>query len=216
MSPRSERLNQELRARSRERILAAALEVFAEHGYESATISQVTERAQVSRGLVSYYFRTKEELLAAILDQWLSSVFTLLDGLDPAAGPDQRLRTVIDRVLTTARERLAEQRLMLCLMVQPSTRTTYARVERSRAAEATAFENSLREIFADRGAADPAVEEVLWRSMMEGVLFKLAVYTDSYPLDAVRTRLYQLYGLTETDPAPTAADQAAPIRLRIP
>ncbi|WP_432973670.1 TetR/AcrR family transcriptional regulator [Dactylosporangium sp. CA-233914] len=215
MSPRSAKLNRELRARSQERILTAALEVFAEHGYETATISQVTERAQVSRGLIPYYFRTKEELLAAILDRWLGSVFTLLDGLDTAATPDEQLRTVIDRVLVTARERLDEQRLMLCLMVQPSTRKVYARVERTRVAEATAFEDALRAIFTARGAANPAVEEVLWRSLMEGVLFKLVVYTDSYPLEAIRARLYELYELGEPKPLGSTGETPT-IRLRIP
>ncbi|MFI6339349.1 helix-turn-helix domain-containing protein [Streptomyces sp. NPDC050535] len=59
MSPRSAEANEELRAQSRERMLAAALEVFAEKGYHEATISEITARTGVSRGLLTYYFPGK-------------------------------------------------------------------------------------------------------------------------------------------------------------
>ena len=61
--PRSATVNQEWVV-LRERILAAALEVFAANGYEAASISDITTAAGVSRGLVSYYFATKEQLAA--------------------------------------------------------------------------------------------------------------------------------------------------------
>ncbi|MEV4757566.1 helix-turn-helix domain-containing protein [Micromonospora sp. NPDC049559] len=202
MSPRSEGTNRRLRASSQERILTAALEVFAEQGYENATISQITERAAVSRGLISYYFATKRDLLQAILGRWLDGLLTLLDDLDADAAPDDLLAAVIDRTLVGASAHLGTQRLVLCLMLQPGTREVYARVEQERADAMVAFENRLRAIFAARGSADPAVEEVLLRSLIEGVLFKLAVYEETYPLDAMRTRLYALYGLGE--PAPLA------------
>lgn len=206
MSPRSERTNRELRRTSQERILAAALEVFAEQGYENATISQITERAAVSRGLISYYFATKRELLRAILGRWLDGMLTMLDDQAVDVPPDDLLATVIDRALLGASHQLGTQRLVLCLMLQPGTRPVYAQVERDRADAVRAFEDRLRDIFAARGAVDPAVEEALLRSVLEGVLFKLAVYEESYPLAAVRSRLYALYDLGTPAPLPLPAD----------
>ncbi|MDW5328344.1 TetR/AcrR family transcriptional regulator [Plantactinospora sp. KLBMP9567] len=217
MSPRSEQTNRELRRSSQERILTAALEVFAEQGYENATISQITERAGVSRGLVSYYFATKQDLLRAILGRWLDGLLTMLDDLAPDGPPNDLLATVIDRALLGASTQLGTQRLVLCLMLQPGTRGVYAQVERDRAEAMRAFEDRLRDIFAARGAADPAVEEALLRSLLEGVLFKLAVYEQGYPLDAIRSRLFALYGLGEPAPLPLPADVFAESgRLRAP
>lgn len=76
--PRSATVNQELRERSRERILTAALETFAAKGYEAASISDITAAAGVSRGLVAYYFGTKEQLAAELLDRWLDGIAALL------------------------------------------------------------------------------------------------------------------------------------------
>ena len=58
-----------------ERILDAALGVFAHHGYSGARIDQIAEAAEMSKPNLLYYFRNKEELYRAVLrrtlDMWL-------------------------------------------------------------------------------------------------------------------------------------------------
>ncbi|GAA4638494.1 TetR/AcrR family transcriptional regulator [Actinoallomurus vinaceus] len=200
MSPRSDRVNQELREQSRRRILEAALTLFAERGYEGTPISQIAERAGVARGLVSYYFPAKEDLLHELLGQALDGILAATDPVDGEVTADQRLAGVIDRTLTMARDTIGVQRLVLCLMLQPATREIFIKVESARAGVVEEFENRLRQIFADRGAGDPALEEVMFRSVLEGVIFKMTVYPQTYPFDAVRHRLFTMYGLPVGDP----------------
>ncbi|WUD77396.1 TetR/AcrR family transcriptional regulator [Streptomyces sp. NBC_00510] len=54
--------------RKREAILRAAHELFAERGYEAATITDIADRAEVSRRTVTLYFPTKLSLALAHLD----------------------------------------------------------------------------------------------------------------------------------------------------
>lgn len=54
---------------SRERILAAAEELFAETGFDATPTSRIAERANVPKGLVHYYFRRKPDLLVALIDR---------------------------------------------------------------------------------------------------------------------------------------------------
>ncbi|ADB30110.1 transcriptional regulator, TetR family [Kribbella flavida DSM 17836] len=194
--PRSVATNQEMRERSRERILGAALEVFAEKGYEAASISDVTARAGVSRGLVAYYFPSKRELAAQLLDRWLDGIAGLLA---ITGTPDERLAGIIDGALTAAAAGLPVQRLAISLMMQPSTHGVFAEVETRKSARLVLVEDAIREVFAARGAADPAVEEMLLRATLEGVTVKLAIYPETFPLEHVRRRLHAGYGL----PAPT-------------
>src|SRR4030067_3860926 len=54
--------------RTRERLLDAAGEVFAERGYRRATVREICRRANVNIASVSYYFKSKEDLYADVLE----------------------------------------------------------------------------------------------------------------------------------------------------
>lgn len=47
----------------REIILAAALQMFVEHGFESSPTSKIAKKAGVATGTLFHYFKTKEELI---------------------------------------------------------------------------------------------------------------------------------------------------------
>lgn len=60
--------------KTRERILAAARELFAEQGYTAASISKIAKRADVLAGSIYWAFESKEKLFAEVLteasEQW--------------------------------------------------------------------------------------------------------------------------------------------------
>ncbi|MBO0796804.1 MAG: TetR/AcrR family transcriptional regulator [Ktedonobacteraceae bacterium] len=53
----------------REQIIDAALLVFAEKGFARATNREIAQRAGITSGLIYYYFKSKEELLRAALEE---------------------------------------------------------------------------------------------------------------------------------------------------
>src|SRR5262249_46245028 len=56
-------------AEMRRRLLRAAYAAIAEGGFAVVTLQDVAERATVSKGLVLYYFKDKEQLLAAVMER---------------------------------------------------------------------------------------------------------------------------------------------------
>ncbi|HEV7647889.1 MAG TPA: TetR/AcrR family transcriptional regulator [Actinophytocola sp.] len=54
---------------ARERILAAAEELFAEAGFDATPTSKIAELAGVPKGLVHYYFHRKADLLTALVER---------------------------------------------------------------------------------------------------------------------------------------------------
>ena len=66
-------------ARTRAGLLAAARQLFAARGMEHTTIAQIAEHADIAIGSFYNYFRTKEELLDALLEEELSQQLALLE-----------------------------------------------------------------------------------------------------------------------------------------
>src|SRR5215472_12726363 len=54
---------------TRARILQAALQEFAEEGYAGARTDRIAKRARVNIALVFYYFKSKDQLYGAVLEQ---------------------------------------------------------------------------------------------------------------------------------------------------
>jgi AcrR family transcriptional regulator len=200
-----------MREESRQKILAAALEVFAEKGYNGATITEITQRAGVSRGLASYYFPNKHLLVDELLEAYLDGVAAIID---IPGNPDERLAGIIDGVLGSMLGNLGVQGVILSLVVQPSTHPIFAEVEARKDERLSLLEDSLRELFEARGAADPAVEEVMLRSVLEGVIYKAVVYGPQYPVEQVRRRLYRMYDLAEPKSTLSGAEPPPVGRLR--
>jgi len=50
----------------KEKIIEAAMKVFAQHGYFKAPVELIAEEAGTSKGLVFWYFRSKEELIIEV------------------------------------------------------------------------------------------------------------------------------------------------------
>ncbi|MYQ44026.1 TetR family transcriptional regulator [Streptomyces sp. SID4985] len=80
---------QERAIRTRRNILVAAADVFADVGYEAATISEILQRANVTKGALYFHFASKEQLAQAVLTDQLTSVpdtppreLVLQEGLD--------------------------------------------------------------------------------------------------------------------------------------
>ncbi|WP_116049096.1 TetR/AcrR family transcriptional regulator [Amycolatopsis palatopharyngis] len=62
------------RAERRERILAAAAEVFAEAGYEGAALREVASRAQITTPVLYDHFTAKADLYATLLDREITGL----------------------------------------------------------------------------------------------------------------------------------------------
>lgn len=61
-------------------ITEAALEAFAEKGYDATRVDEVARRAGVSKGLLYLYFKTKEDLFKAVIRSFVSPRIDALIG----------------------------------------------------------------------------------------------------------------------------------------
>jgi TetR/AcrR family transcriptional regulator, transcriptional repressor for nem operon len=87
----------------RERLIAGARQVLHQQGVETTTLADIADVAGVPVGNVYYYFKTKDELVAATIDAHARDIQTTLASLDRHRTPKARLKAFV-RMLVDQRE----------------------------------------------------------------------------------------------------------------
>jgi AcrR family transcriptional regulator len=79
----------------RERLVESATELVHEQGVQRTTLAEVAERANIPAGNVYYYFKTKDDLVAAVIDSYVGQARVLLEGLERHRSPQARLKGLV-------------------------------------------------------------------------------------------------------------------------
>jgi AcrR family transcriptional regulator len=192
-------------------IVDAALELFAERGYEATTMRQIADRAGVSVGNSYYYFASKEALVQALYERFSFATF------------DVAMRRVeqVDRLA----DRIAE-----AMFAWVDTMAPYRRFGAAFFRSATDFGSSVSP-FSNESSHIRLHSYKLWRRVVEGAvdthdLAQMQAETSRNDLDpeAMSDRLPQmlwLYALAivaiwSQDPTPTSQRTVALIRRSAP
>jgi AcrR family transcriptional regulator len=89
------------RAARREEILAAARRVFARQGFRGTTIADIAEEAGIALGTIYLYFPSKEDVFAALNEQYNQYIATALTDVPPVNSLEEAVRTRIAQVFDT-------------------------------------------------------------------------------------------------------------------
>lgn len=60
---------------TRDRLIVAARDLFWSQGYEATSLNEIVQKAEANPGSLYYFFKTKEELLLAVLDWYMENLF---------------------------------------------------------------------------------------------------------------------------------------------
>jgi AcrR family transcriptional regulator len=66
------------RTDTRKQLQAVALELFGEHGYEATSLREIAERLGISKAAVYYHFRSKEKILASMIEEFIAALDELV------------------------------------------------------------------------------------------------------------------------------------------
>ncbi|MDO0917122.1 helix-turn-helix domain-containing protein [Streptomyces sp. DT2A-34] len=188
MSPRSASVNEELRQRSRERLLQAAAELVGERGYEATTLGDIADRAGSARGLVSYYFPGKRQLVQAAVHRLMHR--TLEEALEREPRTEdgrERMARAIDAILGLAWERPVLMRQHMAGILQAEG--FFQCPDQRRLAEL------LRDTCVRYGSRDVDADYPMLRALLMGAVFSALVPGVPMPVPMLRAELFQRYGL---------------------
>ncbi|MET9441891.1 helix-turn-helix domain-containing protein [Streptomyces sp. NPDC006610] len=199
MTPRSASVNEELRRRSRERLLQAAIELVNERGYESTTLGDIADRAGSARGLVSYYFPGKRQLVQSAVHRLMHR--TLEEALEREPRTEdgrERMARAIDAVLGLARDRTVLMRQHMAGLLQDVGFVQCP--EQQRLAEL------LRDTCARHGSTDLATDYPMLRALLMGAVYAMVLPNVGMPIAPLRAELFRRYRLDWEQGSPPDAE----------
>src|ERR671936_2010415 len=82
-------------AGKRDRLVESATALFHEQGVQRTTLAEVADRGEVPLGNVYYYFKTKDELVGAVLAAYLEQAATLIASFERGRTPQARLKALV-------------------------------------------------------------------------------------------------------------------------
>jgi AcrR family transcriptional regulator len=195
------RTQQQRKADTRERLLSAAAQLFADHGIDAVSVDVVAEAAWRTSGAVYDHFGSKQGMLLALLDDWEQSLVTVIAAeFELAADVVDRLRAVASNLIVhpseeTRRLLLLERELGLRAARDPEV----ASALRLRAAEAHArMARGFGAWMADGiipPVADPATLATVFRALVVGLEIQHRLDPDAIDIDTVTTALAALLHL---------------------
>lgn len=187
MSPRTKEQVEEIRNRSMQQILEAALDLFAHQGYHNTTISQIAKRAGVSKGLIYNYFSSKEDLVGGIIKQAMDTGEEIMSTMkDPSLDPYEAVDRSIDEIFDLVQENPTYWKLLMSLSFQEEILMQFEPLLRKQE-----FKNleHLTELLGRIGAKNPQMEAMYLSALLDGILLHYIHFKDQYPLEQMKAFL---------------------------
>jgi AcrR family transcriptional regulator len=82
--------------KTRKAVLETARRLFIEHGFDATSLQLIADTMGVTKANVYYYFRTKIEILEALLEGSVIALTELLDRAEAVAGKRARVELLVD------------------------------------------------------------------------------------------------------------------------
>ncbi len=97
LTNKSSKRREKERQRRIKTILKAALELFSEKGYEHTTTDEIADYAGLSKGLLYFYFDSKEEIFVSLLIDGMGQLIEKLrENIEPGDPPEKQLVSFIE------------------------------------------------------------------------------------------------------------------------
>lgn len=190
MAPRTKADNQKIQEQTRQKIIIAALQLFAEKGYTSCSVSQIAKEAGISKGLIYHYFSSKEDVLQGIFEMLVKKGENIFDQWEGHT-PKEKLRITITESIAVIKRQTQVMRFMASLALQPDATKDLKQISDAKRKEMMML---YQQIFADLGYQDPEAEAYFTGALLDGVLLGY-VSVDDYPIDKIEHILLNRYNL---------------------
>lgn len=170
--------------------MRTALELFANEGFHSTTISRIAKNAGISKGLMYNYFESKEALLKAILDEGFDALIDLFDPNRDGILEKHELIRFIEQTFRALMQNIGFWRFYFSVSVQPEVYPVLKdKIERIMGP----MMKMLVDYFKKQGFDDPETEALLFGALMDGVAMDYVFSPDLIPIEKMKEAIIKKY-----------------------
>ena len=188
--PRTPEQYDKIRQDRKSAILDAALHVFAEESYHSASVSKIAKKAGVSKGLMYNYFESKEDLLKQL-------IFGLMDEISQRFGIDEKTVLTDEKMIefiNLSFDLLLEDpqfyKLYFAIFVQPDV----MEIAMSKMAEIIQpYMLVFGTYFEGKGVENPMVHMRYFSAIIDGVQMHCMMEPETYPIEPVKAMIIKQF-----------------------
>ena len=177
----------------RSEILRAAVALFGQNGFDATSVEEITAKAKISKGLAYHYFKSKDEILLALIGLRLAELDDLTRRLRAEPSAERRLQILIDQLLDDVISGEKRQRFLITTFLQPQNNKL---VQKAMKVSPERFESLQQEeirLLADLGFKDAEAELPLFRAGMQGMAFLYLLNPAAFPLRQVAAQFVLKY-----------------------
>ena len=190
MAPRTEEQFEEIRMNRKTLIMETALELFASAGYHDTSISNIAEKAGISKGLMYNYFDSKEELIRQIIRKGMDDLLQYFDPDQDGIITKDEIRYFIDKAFSLMQKDVQFWKVYFMVLIQPPV---FSQVGNEVYRPVKVFTDMMKTYFETRGDKDPEAEARIMGALLDCLGFQLILDPENFPLDKVKNKLYEMY-----------------------
>jgi len=188
--PRTEAQFEEIREQRRSQILDTALELFANEGYFTTSISRIAEKAGISKGLMYNYFESKEDLVMAIIDKGMAMLMESVDADQDGILSPNEFEFHVDENFRILKEFPHFWKLYFAILMQPEV---YKLMHRKMAVHIPRQRAIFEEYFVRKGVADAEAEALYLDALFDGISMNFIMNPETFPLDKMKEMIIKRF-----------------------
>ncbi|KIL42141.1 transcriptional regulator [Gordoniibacillus kamchatkensis] len=187
--PRTRDENDRIRQLTKEKIRAAAMDIFIERGYHAASIDDVAKKAGISKGLMYNYYKGKEELLAEAVQHRIDEIVRVMQEASALPSPSEQLKRIVEGALDNVKLQPKVHRFYLHLQSLPEEDKVLSKYSEMLNREmADQFEVQCG-MFAELGTEEPRLRSLYFSSTLHGAMLMITTYPEHYPVQEIKEQM---------------------------
>ena len=172
----------EIKKITKNQIRKSALELFSEKGYFETSISEISSKSKISKGLFYHYYKSKEEIFDEIIKESIDSILQTLSIKEELN--DEILHRLTQRIIKSLKSETVQWKLLLLLLSHKHL-AKLASNYLLHSSDYTNFEKKLQGYLKAKKHIEPEIETKLFITSLLGICIQFTINPSSFPLNKI-------------------------------